>query len=96
MTERYLSSRSSPPSRDPDRDWGLLIVAALFVTLVTFGASAALYLHVKDGTAVLSQGKTVPVPSVETFDAAQKVFGARATEETNYQTTYHFVDPSGK
>ncbi len=79
----------------PTRDWLVLASIALILFILSIGWNVWLFSQLENGKSLSSSGPTAPVPSAaNSVNAVQSLFQKRATEENNYQTIYHFVDPS--
>jgi hypothetical protein len=78
----------------PTRDWYVILTIAGVLLLVGIGWNAFLFNELESGKNI---GPTVTAPQKvigNSVTSVQTVFQKRATEENNYQSTYHFVDPS--
>jgi len=78
----------------PARDWYVLLVITVLFLLIGIAANVYLFEELVNGKN-LGAATTVPHQAVgDSVTAVQTLFQERATEENNYQSTYHFVDPS--
>jgi hypothetical protein len=80
----------------PVRDWLLLLAAVVILLLLGFIWNAWLFFQIESGK-VIGNATTTPgtaIPAETAVTDVQHVFQSRATEEGNYQNTYHFPDPS--
>ena len=79
----------------PERDWLVLLSVAFVVLLVSIAWNVWFFIGVTNNENV-APVITTPhtVSSAAAVTNVQNIFKARATEQNNYQRTYHFVDPS--
>ncbi len=76
------------------RDWFVLLVVGSVLLLLNIAWNAYLFVELENGKSIGSSA-SAPQASVGTsITQVQNIFQTRATEENNYQNTYHFVDPS--
>jgi hypothetical protein len=78
----------------PVRDWLALLGLLAVLLLASVAWNVWTYYDVASGGTFGGTNTTAPAINTDSFSAAQAVFGARATEEGNYRSVYHFVDPS--
>ncbi|MBA3789188.1 hypothetical protein H0X32_02210 [Patescibacteria group bacterium] len=79
----------------PSRDWFVLLAFALLLLVISIGFNVWLFMQIAGGKSIVSDTSVPHVASSTTsVTDVQNVFKGRASEETNYQHTYHFVDPS--
>ena len=79
----------------PERDWLVLLSFAFVVLLVSIAWNVWFFIGLANGENT-APATTAPhtVSSAAAVTNVQNVFKARATEQNNYQQTYHFVEPS--
>lgn len=79
----------------PERDWLTLLGVMFVLLLVSIAWNVWFSINLANG-----ENTAPPSTAVQTVSSAsavtnvQNVFKARATEQNDYQQTYHFVDPS--
>ena len=78
----------------PTRDWFVLLAAAGVLLLASMAWNVFLFNELQNGKALGTTSAQVSKPSTPSVVHAQDIFKQRASEEGNYQTLYHFVDPS--
>jgi hypothetical protein len=79
---------------NPTRDWHAVLSIALVLFLLGVAWNAFLFYELAQGK---NLGATLTPPQEvvgNSIDSVQALFQQRATEEQNYQSSYHFVDPS--
>jgi hypothetical protein len=79
----------------PTRDWLILLACTGVLLVLGVGWNIFIFYQLENGKTIGTA--TSPVVQQGTGDAVtqvQTLFQQRATEETNYQQNYHFVDPS--
>ena len=79
----------------PARDWFILLTTVFILFLVSIAWNIFLFNQFQN----VQSAVTVAAPQASqsiapTITKVQTLFQQRATEETNYQQNYHFVDPS--
>ena len=79
----------------PAHDWFALISIATLLFVASIGWNILLFRHFQTQK-VSDVGSTTPaqITITDSIPQVQEIFKDRATEEGNYQQTYHFVDPS--
>ena len=79
----------------PTRDWFVMLLVTLVLLVVSVGWNVFMFTQFENGK---STTQTTPLAQEQGVGDAvaqvQALFQQRATEEGNYQRTYHFVDPS--
>ena len=79
----------------PARDWFVLLGISILLLLLGIGWNVFLFNQFENAPAT---SNSVVAPAQQNASASitkvQTIFQQRATEETNYQQNYHFVDPS--
>jgi hypothetical protein len=92
---RFLSKLSYGKRIHPARDWFIILIVSFLLVLASVAWNAWLFLNAGNETgAVTPQTQADAGLSTQALANVQAVFQKRATEETFYQTTYHFPDPS--
>lgn len=81
---------------DPERDWIMLLIAAIIMLVIIVVWNAYVFDTVAGGGVIGSPATTVsPVFSQSSLDAIRTVFENRAAEEAKYiSDVYHYADPS--
>jgi len=77
----------------PNRDWFALLIVGALLLVGSLVWNAYLFTQLQNGKVI---GSSAPVHTASTtsITAVQAVFKARAAEESNYQHSYSFIDPS--
>jgi hypothetical protein len=91
----YLRSFRYGGPLNPERDWFVLLGIALLVLLASIAWNVWFFISLAHGESA-TPAITTPhtTSSASSVTNIQEIFQARATEQNNYQQTYHFVDPS--
>lgn len=92
---KYLGALRYGNRLRPERDWLVL----LGMTVILLIASIAWNVFYFINTAANQPSSSAPAPtqtlsSASEVTSVQNIFKSRATEQTNYQQNYKFVDPS--
>lgn len=79
----------------PVRDWLTLLLAAIVLLVMGIGWNVFLFNEFQNVKSATSSTTPQTLNMVgDSITQIQSIFQQRATEEGNYQKTYHFVDPS--
>jgi hypothetical protein len=78
----------------PVRDWLSILGGIALLFFFSMLWNVWMYVRISNGEVIGSTTTTQPGVDASAITAAESVFQKRATEETNYKTVYHFVDPS--
>ena len=92
---KYLQTFRYTGRLRPERDWLTLLSILVVLLFASIGWNVWFFIALANGKNTAPEN-TAPhtVSSAASVTNVQNVFKARATEQTNYQQTYHFVDPS--
>ena len=79
----------------PVRDWLIVLQIALLLLALSVGWNVFLFNQFQDAKSATSSTTPQAINTIgDSILQIQSIFQQRATEEGNYQKTYHFVDPS--
>jgi hypothetical protein len=91
----YLGRLRYGDTLRPGRDWFVVIGIAVIVLIASIALNVWFFISLAN-----SENAAPAVTTAHTTSSAgavtdvQNIFQERATQQTDYQQTYHFVDPS--